>query len=146
MKPVIRVQRVIGIVVLVAASAVAQVGRPVTAAARQQNNAARHRWQTTGRSLPGASSAALRHNALQQKSRMRALRNLSAPTGGISGAWISLGLCHCHPTRAELACRITTGFQAVLRVLRSIPTMSPGIPYMPEARIAACGNPLTPGI
>jgi len=91
MKPVIRVQRVIGIVVLVAASAVAQVGRPVTAAARQQNNAARHRWQTTGRSLPGASSAALRHNALQQKSRMRALRNLSAPTGGISGAWISLG-------------------------------------------------------
>src|SRR3954466_5656953 len=56
------------------------------------------------------------------------------------------GLCHCHPTRAELACRITTGFQAVLRVLRSIPTMSPGIPYMPEARMAACGNPLTPGI
>src|SRR5206468_5631497 len=91
MKPDMRLQRVIGIVVLVAASAVAQVGRPVSAAARQQNNAARQRWQTTGRSLPGASSAALRHNALQQKSRMRALRNLSASTGGISGAWVSLG-------------------------------------------------------
>jgi hypothetical protein len=91
MKPDMRVQRVIGIVALVAASAVAQVGRPVTAAARQQDTAARQRWQNTGRRLPGASSAALRHNSLQQKLRMRALRNLSVPTGGISGAWISLG-------------------------------------------------------
>src|SRR4051812_41748321 len=91
MKPNMPVQRAIGIVALLAASAVAQVGRPVTPAARQQNDATRQRWQTTGRSLPGASSAALRHNALQQKTRMRALRNLSAPTGGISGAWISLG-------------------------------------------------------
>jgi hypothetical protein len=91
MKPDMRVQRLIGIVLLMAASAVAQVGRPVTAAARQQNNAAREHWQASGRRLPGASSAALRQNALKQKSRMRNLRTLSAPVGGISGAWVPLG-------------------------------------------------------
>ena len=68
-----------------------QVAAPQTNAQRLRNGAERERWQTSGRRLPGASSAALRHGALQQKLAMRHSRALAAPTAGISGAWISLG-------------------------------------------------------
>ena len=90
-RPEMRVQRLTGVVMLVAASAMAQMASPQTNAQRQRNGAGRERWQTSGRRLPGASSAALRHGALQQKLAMRHSRALAAPKAGISGAWISLG-------------------------------------------------------
>jgi hypothetical protein len=56
--------------------------------ASRQYVLARQHWQTAGRGIPGANSAALRAHAVQQKLRMRAPRALSAAT---AGAWVSLG-------------------------------------------------------
>jgi hypothetical protein len=86
-----RVRDVASIVVLISTAVVAQIGAPQSAMQQQRNNAAREHWQIAGRRTPGVSAAALRHRALQQKVLMRGARALSAPTGGISGAWVSLG-------------------------------------------------------
>jgi hypothetical protein len=50
---------------------------------------AQQRWQSAGRRIPGANSAALRARAMQQKLQMRSTRALSSAI--IAGAWTSLG-------------------------------------------------------
>jgi hypothetical protein len=74
-------------VMTLATCAIAQTAVPHSAAQRSRNRLAREHWRNVGRSVPGASSAALRQRALQQKLRARA--SLSA--GTVSGAWVSLG-------------------------------------------------------
>jgi hypothetical protein len=87
----VRLPAMMSTIVLMAASSVAQVGVPQSAAQRQRNDAARKGWQLAGHRIPGANSAALRHRALQQRIQMRVARALSTSTSGISGAWVSLG-------------------------------------------------------
>jgi len=49
----------------------------------------RQKWQSAGRQILGANSAALRAGAIQQKLQMRSARALSS--AGTAGAWVSLG-------------------------------------------------------
>jgi len=75
---------------LLALYATAQVGAPRSALQRKHDQLARERWSMAGRRVSG-SSAALRHQAIQQKLLMRSPRSLATQTAGISGAWVSLG-------------------------------------------------------
>src|SRR5436305_4606582 len=50
---------------------------------------ARQHWQSAGRRVPGANSAALRARAIQQKLQMRSARALSSVV--VPGTWTSLG-------------------------------------------------------
>ena len=49
----------------------------------------RQQWQSAGRRVPGANSAALRARAIQQKLQMRAARSLTS--AAVAGTWVSLG-------------------------------------------------------
>jgi hypothetical protein len=63
---------------------------PVTADTNhRQHIVARHKWQSAGRRVLGANSAALRARAVQQTLQMRAARSVNAPAN--TSAWISLG-------------------------------------------------------
>ena len=68
-------------------------GQPVGVNLAQQKRqlADREKWRTSGLRIPGASPAALRNRAIQQKTRMRPARFVSLASPGIGGSWISLG-------------------------------------------------------
>jgi hypothetical protein len=57
--------------------------------ANRQHVLSRQKWQTAGRKIPGANSAALRARAIQQKLQMRATGALNVAAS--DGAWVSLG-------------------------------------------------------
>ena len=84
-----RISHVFGVVCLLAACALAQIPASRSPAQRRQDRLAREHWQSVGRRIPGANSAALRQQALQQK--LRARTHVSSSTAAVSGAWVPLG-------------------------------------------------------
>ncbi len=68
-----------------------QLAVPQTALQRQQRTTAREHWQMSGRRIPGANSATLRHRAIQQKIQMRTARAMTSSSAVVSGAWTSIG-------------------------------------------------------
>jgi hypothetical protein len=61
------------------------------ASQRRHQVLAREQWQMPGRTIPGASAAALRDRALQQKLQLRSAPRVTQNAAGASGVWTSLG-------------------------------------------------------
>jgi hypothetical protein len=85
-----RLEIALGLLLLAAICAAAQVGTARSALQRKRDELQREHWRMAGRSTSVGSSAALRQKALQQKLLMRRPRSLAA-AAGVSGAWVSLG-------------------------------------------------------